>query len=188
MASKVEIVNLALTRLGQRSVQSLDEASNEAVWGKKLYDRVRRTVLREVPWRFALKLETLALLDEDPPTYSYSYALPSDCLMVVDVVSSYQNTQAAFERVGNAIWTDEPSAQLRYISDVQDATKFDDAFIDAFAFRLAAEIAPPLTGKPELMSMMMQGYMTSRGAAQALSARESRKTNLQGSTIKDSRA
>ena len=188
-ASKVEIANLALLRLGQRSIQSLTEQSNEATWANKLYDRTRRTVLRSFPWRFAAKIETLALVDVEITGYLYAYALPTDCLAPIEVISSYTGTTAQFERSGSEIWTDEANAQLRYIRDVQDPNEFDDGFIDAFAYRLAAELAMPVTGKEGLAAQMMSGFMLAKHEAQAISSRESRKPNPSlGSSIKDSRA
>jgi hypothetical protein len=189
-ASKVEIANLALLRIGQRSIQSLDEQSNEASFARKLYDRTRRTVLRTHPWRFALKLQTLALETTTPPGYAYSYALPSDCLYAVEIVaaSSGYTTPAKFELNGKSIWTDEPEAQLRYIRDVTDPNEFDDLFVDAFAYRLAAELAQPVAGKADAVGTMMQLYQFTLNLARAASAGEAKKKLNVGYELKDSRA
>jgi hypothetical protein len=189
-ASKVEIANLALLRIGQRSIQSIDEQSNEAVYCRKLYDRTRRTVLRSHPWRFALKLQTLAQEVTTPPGYTYSYALPSDLLYVVEVVSASSGYQAMakFERNGQSLWADEPSAQLRYVKNVEDPNEFDDLFVDAFGWRMAAELATPVAGKPELMADMMRMFQITLNQARAASGGEARKKLVISNELKDSRA
>ena len=81
MTSFMEICNLALTRIGAQTINSLDEASAQAIHCNLLFGPTRDAVLRQVPWRFATARQALALLDEThPPEWTYGYQKPPDCL------------------------------------------------------------------------------------------------------------
>ena len=81
MTSVVEICNLALTRIGAQTINSLAEASAQAIHCNLLFGPTRDAVLRQVPWRFATARQVLALLDEThPPEWAYGYKKPADCL------------------------------------------------------------------------------------------------------------
>ena len=53
--TKEEIINLALTRIGESPVTSLDEGSTAARTAELLYDTSRRAILRDFDWSFATK-------------------------------------------------------------------------------------------------------------------------------------
>ena len=83
MTSKVQICNLALAHIGQKSVASLDEASVPATYLNLYYDAARDAALRDYNWNFATK--TIALADLGTPDrddYDYMYAFPSACARV----------------------------------------------------------------------------------------------------------
>lgn len=85
---KLDIINLALMRIGESPIQSIDEGSTPANSAKALYDISRRAVLRDFDWAFAMKTTNLPLLvteDEDEPGV-YVCLIPSDCLRVVQVM------------------------------------------------------------------------------------------------------
>lgn len=181
--SKVEIVNLALAKLGQRSITSLTELSNEAVQAAKCYDRVRRTVLRSSPWRFALKYEYLAASTEEALVYSYAYNLPADCVRIIDAGDGVE-----FERSGTLLYASTSPVRLRYIYDVQDPNLFDDGFVDALSWALASELAMPVTASLDAMQATRAGYVAALDLARGVSISEARKKSTAGSGIKESRA
>ena len=83
MRGKVEIINLALARLGESPIQSLGEDSVPARAANLLYDSSRQAALRDFNWNFALKIERLARFDGNPVDFRLTYALPPDCLRVI---------------------------------------------------------------------------------------------------------
>ena len=85
---KLDIVNLALMRIGESPIQSMDEGSTPARSATLLYDLSRRAVLRDYDWSFAIKMEHVPVEHSDEPgdKLSYSGALPADCLRVVEVL------------------------------------------------------------------------------------------------------
>jgi hypothetical protein len=175
-STKVEICNFALMDIGQRSIQSLEEASREANLCKLTYDRCRKEVLRIHPWRFAVTKVLLALKDVEDSEYSFVYALPSDCLRVLLVVpNSDPDNPVEYEVVGDELRTDEEAAELKYIRDVTDPGQFDDSFVDVLAHRIATTIAMPLTGKSDLQGNCLKLFLNSLPTAQSVSSSESRK-------------
>lgn len=181
-ASAIDICNLALTRLGHVSIQSLSEESEEARKCSVLYDRVRRTALRAHPWSFATTTVALAVLSGDEVLYEwdYVYQAPADilrALYIVDV-NDKDNFKIPYElRTDRVILTDEPDARLRYIKDISDPSLFDEQFVEAFSYRLAADLAMPLTGKAEYANAMTNLYNLTVRAAMASDAKERRREN-----------
>jgi hypothetical protein len=192
-ASAIDICNLALTRLGHSNVQSLTEESEESRKCSMLYDRIRRTALRAHPWNFATTTVALAPLEGDDVLYDwdYVYQLPADQLRLLYIVdpSDKDNFKIPFEvRSGGVLLTDQEDARIRYIKDVSDTSAFDEQFIEAFSYRLAADLAMPLTGKAEYANAMNSLYNTTVRAAMASDAKERRRENKANRDFIDARA
>ena len=167
MTGKVEIVNIALARLGEDSVQTLDEGTVPANMEKMLYDSARQAALRDYNWNFALATSSLARLSKSVPDFRFAYALPADCLRVVRLIGG-----ASFVLRGNAVHTDTESPVLEYIRDVTDEAEFDSKFVEAFSYKLASDLAMSIKGSSELMASYANVYSTLLQQAAAESARE----------------
>ena len=61
---KIDIINLALARLGQASIASLSEGSEEAAKASAVWEGALLTTLQACRWGFNVKREPLALLEE----------------------------------------------------------------------------------------------------------------------------
>ena len=85
MSTKLEIVNIALARLGESPIQSMDEGTAPSNLAKVFYDSARRSALRDYNWAFALRTLRLARLVETPVDFLYAYSVPVDCLRVLQV-------------------------------------------------------------------------------------------------------
>lgn len=169
MAGRVEIVNLALARLGESPIQSLDEGTVPANTAKLLFDSARRSALRDFNWSFALATASLARLVETPVDFRYAYALPADCIRAIRL-----RGERSFVVRGNRLFTNDGAPVLEYVSDVTDESKFDAKFVEAFTYKLASELAMSVKGSSELMASYSNAYQTYIQQAAAESARESR--------------
>lgn len=181
MATQVDIVNLALTRLGVRTITSteIEEQSNEpARRAAAVWNLVRQSVLRDHAWGFALKSSALSEAESDAvvPNWSHIYLYPSDCLRAWTLFNSTFTSPQPFEKLLDGdhliIACNLPDAVLRYSTDVEDTSLWDAAYVDAFAWRLAAELAKPLAGDDGKMNDMLQAYLMSLGQAKASDANE----------------
>ena len=169
MANRIEIINIALARLGESPIQSLDEGTVAANMARLLYPQARQDALREFSWAFAVKHTTLTRYKDAPADYSYAYALPLDCLRVVRILSD-----EAFTVRGSMLCTNAPSVTLEYICDVDDETRFDSSFVKALSFKLASDLAIPVKGSNELMANYANAFTDYIRTAATVSAGEKR--------------
>jgi len=170
MASEVEICNLALGNIGNsRSINSLTEKSKEADICNLYYADCRDSVLSDFAWNFATKRVALADAGTPPPDWQYAYAYPTDCVRIIGImVSGIRNPTAALrvqyevgantDGTGRMIFTDEPSAWLKYVSRITDVNMYDNIFIEALAWRLAAAISMSLAGNADLGNNCLTMY------------------------------
>ena len=87
MASKTEIANRALSKLGQPRVSNIDTTDTKpARIIRDMYDSVRDALLQSYPWNFAVKRVTLAP-DATAPAWGWTFAYtpPADFLSIYRV-------------------------------------------------------------------------------------------------------
>lgn len=179
--SETTICNLALGKLGSKRIMALDDDSPEARQCKLAYGATRDEVLRGHRWNFATRRANLSRL-ADAPLFGWAaqYALPSDCLRVLQL-----NGYEAYERPDlweveeRVLLTDEETARVKYLARVTDATLFDALFVKALACKLAAEIAKALTGSGSIPGDLLTEYERITGplarTADAMEGRPKRK-------------
>ncbi|EMJ5971364.1 hypothetical protein GWI96_05725 [Proteus sp. G4380] len=185
MASEIEICNIALSRIGNsRSINSMTEASKEAVQCNLHYAQCRDSVLADFPWNFATKKVALANTNNPPPNWTYAYRYPNDCLKAIGIVEPHQKYRRPDTAIhfhvgsdengtGRLIFTDHPSAWLEYVARITDVNMFDALFKDALAWRLAAELARPLASNAGIGGEALQIYQGVIKSAAAHSLSES---------------
>ena len=101
MASKVDICNMALMRIGVSTIISdINEGSQESNVCAQFFDATLDYILRDYPWNFAEVRVTLAQAAGDPPTnWAFKYAYPSDCLAAIAITIPGLRTPTAAARV-----------------------------------------------------------------------------------------
>ncbi len=142
--------------------------------------------MRDFNWPFAKKFADLALVEEEPNDgeWGYSYRYPSDCLMTRRILTGDRNpsrdTEAKFiegaDDAGSLIYTDIEDAGLEYTYLNEVVTRYPDDFVMALAMRLAAHIAPQVTGGDpfKLGLQCLQKYRLEIGMAVANSLNSQR--------------
>lgn len=155
MASEVDIVNLALSHLGEdATVSSIDppEGSAEAEHAAMFYPQARDALLEMHEWRFATKRVLLALTASGTFEWTYAYALPAGVLRALAVLPATASADADGEDYDQQLDADDvqiilthcEDASLKYIARVFDPTRFPPLFVDAVSWLLAAHMAGPL--------------------------------------------
>jgi hypothetical protein len=186
MSQSTKIANLALSHLGVgKEIGNLTtERSEEALACRMFYDQVGDIVLRDFAWPFATRIEKLALITEKPNLeWSYSYQYPSDCVMLRRILSG-QRLDTPDSRVpfrlalgtgGQVILTDSNQAQAEYTARVSQVSVFPQDFVMAYSLRLAAYIAPRVTGGDpfKMGDRALQLYGLEISKAMAMAASES---------------
>lgn len=163
-ASDTDIANRALSKLGDERIASLSEDTAPGRAMAHRFPFVRDLLLQSYPWRFSIKLASLAA-DASAPLWGYTkrYLLPSDCLRLVSLGDQYipfsaygvqyQATyfgtsmgEAVHEVVGQHIHTDlSAPLDIQYVQQVTDTGAFPDVFTEAFACKLAMDAVEELT-------------------------------------------
>ena len=147
MASKVDIANRALQKLGARRIVSLDEDSVNARAVKACFESVKEAELEEHPWSFAIKRAQLAASSTSPLfTKANSFPLPSDFLRLLDPDPEDNFNTIDWQIEGRNIVTNEAAAlEIRYIYNVTDPNEMTPLFREALSMRIAFELSEELT-------------------------------------------
>jgi hypothetical protein len=179
--SVVQICNLALSRVGiSRQISSMDERSQESVTCGLFYEPMRDTVLRDFPWPFASTYADLGLVTQNPnDEWLYAYRYPSDCVRALRLPLGDGRGKAgapfcvSSDTAGLLVFTDQATATLQYTRRVEDPSLFTADFAIALSWRIASEIARPLSVSPNVVASTLQGYQDALIAARAASMNES---------------
>lgn len=169
MTSRTDIANRALVKVGTQRLAALTDPSEQARVISTVFGSLAQEELRKHAWSFSIKRATLPQLNAAPiNSFLISYQLPSDCLRLVhfnDQWADYgmgvaiTDAEPPYRIEGTTLLSRETTAKIRYVSDLsEDTTKWDAAFVGAFACRLAHEIAPSLTKDKQKVRDLAQDY------------------------------
>jgi hypothetical protein len=170
VASDINIANRALQKLGAASITSFNDNSTAGRAMNLAYVPVRDAELRRYLWKFAIIRENLPAISTAPINgiYSLQYQLPAQCLRILNVgdyspgadTSDYRNrTVADYSIEGNLILTNiSAPLSLRYVQQITDPGKFDSAFAETLAARLAWEVCEQVTQSGEKRKLAMTEY------------------------------
>jgi hypothetical protein len=198
MASKVQIVKLALQHIGDRyDISDIEEAGVEAEQANLVYEDTRRELLRRYPWRFAKKYTSPSTISgiTVPGQWDYAYAYPPDAVKVNGItnIADRNSPILDFEPVlladdTRVLLTDEQDAEFFYTSDMQDTTRFDPEFTMAFSFLLAERMCMSLTGSLDIKSALNQEVIRAVGGASATDSSEGQTKDIPEASWIDARA
>jgi hypothetical protein len=163
---KIDVCNMALSRIGIDNIEALTEPSEPARACSQFYDHCRRVVLRKYPWTWATRRVQLAEITDKPQDFSYAYRYPASCLALrklynehFDNIPAYTGYQIVSDKEGRAIYTDVANVSAEYTADIDDTGLFDEQFIEALSWKLAGSIAFKLTGNAQLPGYCDEQYM-----------------------------
>ena len=153
MATKLEIFNMALAKLGVPAVTSLNEESKERRFCSTFYDLARDEILEQYPWHCCLMDDTLAPLVDAPEfKWDYQYDFPSDCLKIYSIYPDY----IEYEVKNKKIYCNESSLQVTYHQQITDTSKFSAHVVNAIVQNLAIKLAFPLVQNSGLQKFLLE--------------------------------
>lgn len=196
--SETEIANIALTRLGQRPITSLDQNSPTAEACNLHYPLCRDTLLRSYFWRFAITRTALSPSTTAPAfEFSTAFPLPPEFLRLVrtslDIESAgyidrygygnaYGYTPGSDPYRLESVFIDgvptrclvcnEASISIEYVAKITDVAQFDPMFTDVLAQFLAAQVAMLITDNAKLAEQMVMIYKDKIADARSAGAME----------------
>ncbi len=145
MSSKPEIVRKALLELGVDIVDGLPQTAKSAA-AADLYTNVYEDMLSCFDWRFAEVFVQLAAEVEKPAIdfWEFKFILPSDYITARRVFPNQR-----YKIFRNELYAFQNDIKLVYTGRVTE--EFMPAYlIQYMIYKLAADIAMPVTQKPEL--------------------------------------
>lgn len=171
MASQVEIANRALTKLGAARIISFDDDNKQSRAVKSMFELVRDAEFRDHLWSFTAKRVSLPALTSAPDWgFSFEYAVPADYIRLIQIndiypgpsLEDYRNAAVAeYVIEGRKILTNYAAPlRVRYVSRVEDTSQWDASFVEAFACRLAVEMAEDLTQSTSKKESAKDDYKT----------------------------
>lgn len=145
----VDLINQALTELGEPPISSPDEKNRRAITATANLARSRDEVLYEHGWRCATKRTTLSV-DGNAPAFEYSnaFVLPSDFIAVVEFngIKGEAQVPTPWKIEGQRILTNDSTGELVYVFRQEDISQLDPGLQGCIAANLAAKIAVSVTG------------------------------------------
>jgi hypothetical protein len=152
-ADYVRIANFALAALGESvRITEPDQAGAAPEAIARVWDMVRRAVLRDHRYNFATKRFNLAAQNITDPAdviapWAYAYPVPDEFLRLVEIVQPSVPANGGYEFEGGRILTSVSGPLLvKCIVDVPETGAWDDLSVIQFARRLAFEIADDVSG------------------------------------------
>lgn len=154
MASQIQIINVALSRIGANEIQSLSTNTAEQKLAVNFWDVARQDCLRAHPWNFALKDAQLNQIDGYTSfEFKYAYQLPADFIRLMQYYSN-----PVFKVQGRRILSNNEVCKIKYVSDVQNPMEWDASFTDLMAQRLAHDMGYALTKSQSTADAMWSIY------------------------------
>jgi hypothetical protein len=160
VASKEQIANRALQRLGATRISSLDEGSKNANAVKFIIDQIIDEELRANYWTFAITRAALAA-DSETPLFdrSYQYQLPNNYLRMAPRDPSYASAPTDWLFEGRKLLTNEGAPlNIRYVRNDATPETYDANFAGAVAMRIAMEIAEEITQSSSKQDRLEAAY------------------------------
>lgn len=169
------ICNLALAKIGDQMIMSMDDPTVEARFCKLFYAPSLAALLRSHDWNWAVGMTQLSALATPPAfDWDYSYQLPSDFARIL-TLNAFQSNEpfCDYEIIGDKLMTDEASAFITYVKNVVDPNLFDPMFVELLALSIAAKLAKPLGGSMDIKQRLEQDFKQMLGEARRIDAQDS---------------
>ncbi len=155
MASRLEVINDGLVRLGVPPLASLSDQSAQAVAADSIYTTISDAALSEHPWSFAYRQKQLPKLDINSTDlrasdFDYVYQLPTDYLRVLGLRS-----HDFYQLAGDQLYTNDKNAHVVYVARVPEST-WPSYFVKMISFQFAGAVAITLTEQTSRAQLMFQ--------------------------------
>ena len=174
--SEVDVCNLALGLIQEKSITSLDDRHSKAAREcKKWYPVTRDRLLSEYRWNFNTERRTLAQAGA-PPAYGFpfAYVKPGDVLRILELNGE---TEEEWEVESEIILSHlGPPVAARVLYQVPEPRKWSAHFLDLLAHELAVVVGPKIARRRAIPRELLDKLQDLRAKAKSVDAREARET------------
>lgn len=160
--TQVEICNLALVKIGEPVITSIDENNLRSRLLLTIYEHQKTFCLKLYEWPFALNRITLTNFETENNVYKFD--IPSELLKLVSVDAEYM-------LYGNKIHTKEESITIEYLVSA-DENDFDSEFIEVFSLKLAIELVIKLNDDEDKKTQLEDSFIEALKNAKYMNSSE----------------
>ena len=171
MFTKIDLCSMALLKLGEKPIQSLQDDSVPAQLSRSLFDSTVDTLLCMFPWRFATQQITVNRNTDG------NFVIPSNVLKVIKCDGKI---------IGNQIKTNGDITKITAIVRTEPEL-FPGYFATLVATKLALEFSIPLIGDTNIFQMMMALYNSEYQSAKFIDSTTSNQSGIDSFALIDSR-
>ena len=162
MVSETSICNQALGWLGEKPINSLDEATVNAELCRENYPFLRDAVLAERMWTFAIARDKSTTGDMDAWEDQWQHAIPLEWLAVYRVFRDVSNGRRlespGWQREGEFVLANQATIFMWGVKRITDTGKFSDMFVQCLAARIAADLCITITENQNQQGVLWQLY------------------------------
>ena len=182
-SESIAVAQEALATLSQdKRIDILDTESKDATIFKVsiAYESARKQVLSDHNWNFARsELLTCSSYVKHDRYYPWSVRMPADSLRIL-AVYDVEGRKADYIVYDMTLRSSRPLARIVYVRDEEDITIWTPLARRAFVYRLAADIAKPITGRINECQLQEEHYRAAIADAKLKEAREGEAVNPWG--------
>lgn len=182
---RVEISNLALSKLGEDDqLIDPDDDTKPARSIKAVWNSVRDAVLRRHLWNFAMKRAQISRLLAPPAFgFAYQFQLPDDFIRLdIDELDECVVRKWSLEGSRRLLCDAPGPINVRYVARIAETGDWDALFVEAFANRLAFQVADRLTGDRGRKQDCWAAYNAALKEATGIDGRENPPVDLMDSS------
>lgn len=178
VTNTIDVCNLALLRINQNAISSLNEESAQAEACQKIYDQARINLLSQYNWTFAINREILQKVtdnsgkeisdkDYDQTLFEYTkkFMLPKTFLRLISVYNGLNQKLFAvtgikppFVLEGGYLLTDQAVCKIKFIEDIGDVSKFSPQFIECFILDIAVRLTKFFNDSTSYLQQLYSDY------------------------------
>ena len=171
MFTKIDLCSMALLKIGEKPIQSLQEDSAAAQLAQTLFDPAVETLLAMFPWRFATQSIVLNRNSDG------DFIIPSNVLRVLKCEG--QITENKIKTSGDTL---EISAIIKAEPNI-----FPGYFANLVATKLALEFCIPLLGDTNMFHMITSLYESEYQSAKFIDSTLSNRNSIDNFSLINSR-
>jgi hypothetical protein len=152
MASKVEIINMALTQLSQSRITSIDDNTIPAQDASAIYNLVVEEIMSNHTFPSTIKRATLAQSADVPEfEYAYKYQLPTDpkCLRPLRI-NGQEAARCKYRIESGYLLSDDSEVALKYVGLIEDTESYDAFLTQAIVKGIISKLAYKYTASASL--------------------------------------
>ena len=163
MSNPITICNKALIQIGAETIESFEDMSVESEACEAFYEDVVQDILTQRKWSFATENLKLSQLNEQGEFgFDKVYQLPINHVFIYNL-----NEIGAFKVASGKLYTNNNNVVIEYTVRAPE-NHWPSYFSNIVQYRMAAELAPAITGNTSRAQLFEQKYRQALGGGISL--------------------